>query len=204
MLPLLSGLGAGLTLIVAIGAQNAFVLRQGLRRQHVLALCLLCSGSDALLISLGTLGLGAVVERAPLALDVMRWAGVVFLLGYAGLALRRALRPAALASDGRSDSLSLGRVLAQGAAFTFLNPHVYLDTMLLLGSLANSHGPTLRWAFVAGATVSSVLWFFGLGYGARLLGPLFARHQSWRWLDIVVAAVMVALAVSLMVSSVEG
>ncbi|MDR1266744.1 MAG: LysE/ArgO family amino acid transporter [Propionibacteriaceae bacterium] len=204
MLPLLSGLGAGLTLIVAIGAQNAFVLRQGLRRQHVLALCLLCSGSDALLISLGTLSLGAVVERTPLALDVMRWAGVVFLLGYAGLALRRALRPTALASDGRSGSLSLGKVLAQGAAFTFLNPHVYLDTMLLLGSLANSHGPTSRWAFVAGATVGSVLWFFGLGYGARLLGPLFARPQAWRWLDIVVAAVMIALAVSLTVSSVKG
>ncbi|MDR0848636.1 MAG: LysE/ArgO family amino acid transporter [Propionibacteriaceae bacterium] len=194
----LAGLGSGFSLIVAIGAQNAFVLRQGIRREHIFAICLLCALSDAVLITLGIVGLGALVERAPIALDIMRWAGVVFLLAYAVFALKRAMKPKAMDVDSSAGTrLGLGAALAQAAAFTYLNPHVYLDTVMLLGSIANTHGPTLRWWFAAGAVTASVLWFFGLGYGARLLAPLFAKPLAWRVLDVLIAAVMVFIAVTL-------
>jgi L-lysine exporter family protein LysE/ArgO len=194
---LVSGFGAGVALIVAIGAQNAFVLRQGIRREHVGPLCLLCALADVGLITAGMLGLGLVVEWYPAAVEVMRWAGVAFLIAYAGLALYRAFHPATMAVDGRTARLSLLAVLAQGAAFTFLNPHVYLDTVLLLGSLANTHGTTLRWAFMAGASLASFTWFFALGYGAKLLQPVFAKPRAWQVLDTVIAAVMLFIALSL-------
>ena len=196
---LLAGLGSGLSLIVAIGAQNAFVLRQGLRREHVGAVALLCALADALLIGAGVLGIGTLVERAPVVLDVVRWGGVVFLLGYAGLALRRAVHPDGLSTGESRTRASLGTALAAAAALTFLNPHVYLDTVLLLGSIANQHGPDGRWVFAAGATLGSFAWFFGLGYGARRLAPLFAQPVAWRVLDGLIAVVMTLIALSLAV-----
>jgi L-lysine exporter family protein LysE/ArgO len=193
----LAGLLAGLSLIVAIGAQNAFVLRQGIRREHVGAVALLCSLADAVLILAGVAGIGTIVERAPVVLDVVRWAGAAFLLGYALLALRRALHPGELHAATGGARVALGAVLTTAAALTFLNPHVYLDTVLLLGSIANQHGDDGRWAFALGAVLGSFTWFFGLAYGARRLAPLFARPSAWRVLDGVIAAVMTAIAVSL-------
>ena len=197
---LLTGFATGLSLIVAIGAQNAFVLRQGLRREHVLPVAALCATADALLVTAGVAGVGTLVESAPLVVDVLRWGGVAFLLAYAALALRRALRPGALVVEDRAPSRLLP-VLGTAAALTFLNPHVYLDTVLLLGSIAAQHGPDGRWVFAAGAVVASVVWFFGLGLGARRLAPLFTRPAAWRVVDLLVAAVMVAVAVGLVTSA---
>jgi L-lysine exporter family protein LysE/ArgO len=193
----LAGFGTGLSLIVAIGAQNAFVLRQGIRREHVAAVALLCSVADAALILAGVTGIGTIVERAPVLLDVVRWAGAAFLLAYAVLALRRAVRPGELHAATGGAPVGLRPVLLTAAALTFLNPHVYLDTVLLLGSIANQHGHDGRWVFALGATAGSLLWFFGLAYGARRLAPLFARPSAWRVLDGVIAAVMAAIALSL-------
>lgn len=194
---LLAGLGTGLSLIVAIGAQNAFVLRQGIRREHVGAVALLCALADALLIGAGVLGIGSLVERAPGVLDVVRWGGVAFLLCYAALALRRAVHPDALRAGESGTGASLRAALTTAAALTFLNPHVYLDTVLLLGSIANQHGDDGRWVFAAGATLGSFAWFFGLGYGARRLAPLFAKPMAWRVLDGLIAVVMILIALSL-------
>ncbi len=224
MLPsLVAGLGLGLSLIVAIGAQNLFVLRQGVRREHVLAVALVCAISDALLIVVGVSGLGLALDALPWLIDVVRWAGFAFLLAYGLLAARRALRPTggALSVDdsahtpeagdavaGRSagtgpalrgDTLTrtrLAPVLLTCLALTWLNPHVYLDTVFLLGSVASTHGEH-RWWFAAGASVASVVWFFGLAFGARYLGRWLATPRAWRVLDGVIAVVMVAIAVSL-------
>lgn len=192
-----TGLAAGLTLIVAIGSQNAFVLRQGLRRSHVALVVTVCAVSDLLLIVLGVGGLGAAIERAPVVLEVVRWAGAAFLAGYAGLAAWRAVRGERLDVDGGPASTSWRAALGTCLALTWLNPHVYLDTVLLLGSLANTHGTPGRWWFAAGAALGSVLWFSALGVGARFLAPLFARPWSWRILDALIAVVMLLLAVLL-------
>ena len=197
----LAGLGFGLSLIVAIGAQNAFVLRQGLRREHVLAVVLVCALSDAVLILLGIAGAGAVIEAVPVVLTVVRYAGAAFLLVYGLLAARRALRPAALTADGPAVRASLAATVGTTLAFTWLNPHVYLDTVVLLGSIANTHGDG-RWWFGVGAVLGSIIWFTALGYGARLLQPVFAKPAAWRVLDAVIAVVMVALAVSLVVGAI--
>ena len=194
---LLAGLGSGLSLIVAIGAQNAFVLRQGIRREHVGPVALLCALADALLIAAGVLGIGTLVERAPALLDVVRWGGVAFLLCYAALALHRAVHPEVLRAGESRDGVSLGAALTTAAALTFLNPHVSLDTVLLLGSIANQHGDDGRWVFAAGAALGSFAWFFGLGYGARRLAPLFANVVAWRVLDALIALVMTVIALSL-------
>ena len=193
----LAGLGLGLSLIVAIGAQNAFVLRQGLRREHVFAVVAVCALSDVVLILAGVAGTGAVLERVPWLVTVVRVAGGLFLLGYAVLAARRALRPTALDTSAGGARVSLGAVAGTALALTWLNPHVYLDTVLLLGSVAGTHGDQ-RWWFAAGACAASVLWFTGLGVGARALRPVFARPAAWRVLDGVIAVVMAALAVSLL------
>ena len=198
VLAALAGLGFGLSLIVAIGAQNAFVLRQGLLRSHVLIVVAICALSDAVLILAGVAGIGVVVERVPVVLVVVRVAGAVFLAVYGVLAARRALRPSVLAADGRVGTGSAWAVALTCLALTWLNPHVYLDTVLLLGSVANTHGDD-RWWFAAGAAVGSLLWFSALGYGARLLRPVFARPMAWRILDAAIAVVMLALAVSLVV-----
>jgi L-lysine exporter family protein LysE/ArgO len=193
----LAGLGFGFSLIIAIGAQNAFVLRQGLRREHVLPIVVLCATSDAVLIAVGVAGLGSLLQAAPWLLTVARIAGAMFLLGYAALAVRRALVPVALAASPEGPRISLWTALAACTALTWLNPHVYLDTVLLLGSVAGTHGPD-RWWFGLGAATASILWFTALGFGARLLRPVFSRAVSWRVLDAVIAAVMIAIAAGLL------
>ena len=193
----LSGYLTGLSLIVAIGAQNAFVLRQGLRRRHVLRVVAVCAVSDLLLILAGVAGIGTIVEQAPVVLVVVRWCGAAFLLGYGVLAAGRALRGGQL--EAAADrQLSTSAVLAAALAFTWLNPHVYLDTVLLVGSIASTHGSPGRWWFAAGACTASLTWFTALGYGARALTPVFRRRNAWRVLDGGIAVVMFALAASLL------
>jgi L-lysine exporter family protein LysE/ArgO len=197
LLAMLAGLGFGLSLIIAIGAQNAYVLRQGLRREHVLAVVLVCALSDAILITVGVAGFGTIVQLAPWLLVVVRIAGAVFLLVYGALALRRALKPSKLTTDAAGATAALLPVLGTAVALTWLNPHVYLDTIVLLGGVAGTHGADRGW-FGVGAALGSVLWFSLLGFGARLLRPVFARPIAWRVLDVFVAVVMVAIAISLL------
>lgn len=199
ILPLFSGLSAGLSLIVAIGAQNAFVLRQGIQRSHVALVVAVCAVSDLVLIVLGVAGIGVLLDRAPAALVVIRWAGAAFLLVYGALAARRAVRGEQLVLPGDKPTSSRAVVLATCLTFTWLNPHVYLDTVLLLGSLAATHGESGRWWFAAGAGLGSIVWFTALGAGARYLTTLFQRRAAWRVLDAVIAAVMFTLAVLLLV-----
>jgi L-lysine exporter family protein LysE/ArgO len=194
---LLSGLGAGLSLIVAIGAQNAFVLRQGLRREHVLPIVLICIVSDAVLMLLGVAGIGGLTQAAPLAVEILRWAGAGFLLVYAVFSARRALHPARLETVGPDGGMKRLAAILTCLSITWLNPHVYLDTVVLLGSLASSQGADGRWFFAAGAVTGSVLWFSGLGYGARLLAPVFAKPAAWRVLDGAISVFMIVLALTL-------
>ncbi|WP_328301892.1 LysE/ArgO family amino acid transporter [Streptomyces sp. NBC_00435] len=198
----LAGFGTGLSLIVAIGAQNAFVLRQGVRRHSVLAVVAICAVSDAALIALGVAGVGAFVTAWPPALTLVGLVGGAFLICYGFLAARRVLRPApgaALTAEGAGTDpataragVSTRRAVLTCLAMTWLNPHVYLDTVLLVGSLAADRGD-LRWAFGIGAALASLTWFGALGYGARLLSGLFARPSAWRVLDGFVAATMVTM-----------
>ncbi|TAL13442.1 MAG: amino acid transporter [Frankiales bacterium] len=196
LLAAFAGLGLGLALIVAIGAQNAFVLRQGLRGEHVVAVVAVCALSDLLLIIAGVAGTGALLDRVPTAVPVMRWLGAAFLLGYGALAARRALRPAGALVAQASQQKPLLPTVLTASALTWLNPHVYLDTVVLLGSVAATHDD-LRWHFGAGAAVGSLLWFSALGAGARLLRPVFAKPGAWRVLDATIAVVMGILAVGL-------
>ncbi|WP_066289188.1 LysE/ArgO family amino acid transporter [Arthrobacter sp. B6] len=199
--PTLLGFGTGLALIVAIGSQNAFVLRQGIRGEHVAAVVLVCTVSDALLIAAGIAGIGALLEASPAVVHVARYAGAAFLVGYAAMAARRAIRPGALTTSGRQNALSAGAAISTVLALTWLNPHVYLDTVLLLGSVANQQTQDLRWWFGAGAIAASTAWFSALGFGARILRPFFARPSSWRLLDGLIAVVMLALGVRLAVGA---
>lgn len=196
------GFVLGGSLIVAIGAQNAFVLRQGLRREHVGAIVVFCIVADALLMLAGVAGLGAVLGHRPEFARVLTIGGAVFLSVYGLRALWRALRPGALrvADDGRR--VTLAAALAQCAAFTLLNPHVYLDTVLLVGSLGARLGEA-RWWFAAGAAAASCAWFVSLGFGARLLAPLFARPRAWQALDGLIGVVMLALAAMLVGAAVS-
>ena len=198
LLAALDGFLLGGSLIIAIGAQNAFVLRQGLKREFVLAVCLVCALSDALLIAAGVAGLGALVQRSDTAILAITLGGSLFLFAYGAMAFFRAARPRALdVGGGRAGSLAAA--LSAALAFTFLNPHVYLDTVLLLGGLSGRYAGDVRLAYGAGAVVASFVWFFGLGYGARLLAPLFARPSAWRVLDIGIGIVMWSLAAGLAV-----
>jgi len=199
--PMLVGFGTGLSLIVAIGAQNAFVLQQGIRRQHVLPVVLICGLTDALLELLGIAGIGFVVERAPLVLEVIRWGGVAFLLWYAWGAARRALRPEALVAEQGSQA-GLRQTVLACLAITYLNPHVYLDTMVLMGSVGNAQGDPARWWFAAGGALASIIWFAVLGYGARALTRFFATPRSWQILDWCIAVTMVLIAVRLVLGGV--
>lgn len=201
--PAIAGLLLGGSLIIAIGAQNAFILRQGLLRQHVFILCLICALSDALLIGLGVAGLGAIISGSALLIGVVTLGGAVFLAVYAVMALGRAISPSALEA-ARTAPGSLKAAVLMCLAFTFLNPHVYLDTVLLVGGLSGRYEGTARLAFALGAMSASFLWFFGLGYGARVLEPLFARPSAWRVLDGLIAAVMAALSVSLLIRFFAG
>lgn len=194
ILPLFSGLSAGLSLIVAIGAQNAFVLRQGIQRSHVVMVVAVCAVSDLVLILLGVAGIGGLLDKAPAALVVIRWVGAAFLLVYGALAAWRAVRGEQLENPGDKPAGGRAAVLGTCLAFTWLNPHVYLDTVLLLGSLAAAQGETGRWWFAAGAGLGSIAWFTALGAGARFLTSLFQRRAAWRVLDAGIAVVMVTLA----------
>jgi L-lysine exporter family protein LysE/ArgO len=213
--PVLAGIGLGFSLIVAIGAQNLFVLRQGLRREHVFVVAAICAVSDAALIALGVSGVGLVLHAVPWLIDVVRWVGAAFLVVYGILAARRAWRPtgqalavsvaeadAEAAVDGPAAPAATATrtrvlpVVATCLALTWLNPHVYLDTVFLLGTVANSRGDD-RWLFAAGAMLASVVWFFGLAYGARFLGRWLSTPRAWRILDAVIAVVMIGLGVSL-------
>lgn len=188
-------LGAGL--IVAIGAQNAFVLRQGLLRRHVLPVAFLCAASDALLIALGTAGLGSLIAGRPGLLRLVGLGGAAFLFWYGIVALRRATRPHRLQTAGPTEN-RLAAAVATCLALTFLNPHVYLDTVVLLGSISARFTGAGRTAFAAGAMTASFAWFFSLGYGARLLTPLFARPLAWWILDALIALTMAVLALLLL------
>ncbi|MDH6229992.1 L-lysine exporter family protein LysE/ArgO [Mesorhizobium soli] len=192
----LSGFLLGASLIIAIGAQNAFILRQGLLRQHVFILCLICALSDAVLIAAGVAGLGTLISQSPILINVVTIGGAIFLFSYAIIAFRRAMKPDVLKAANAGEG-SLKAAVAACLAFTFLNPHVYLDTVVLLGSLsARFDGPD-RMAYGLGAALASFVWFFGLGYGARLLQPIFAKESAWRVLDILIGLVMAAIGVSL-------
>ncbi|MCC2321091.1 LysE/ArgO family amino acid transporter [Cellulomonas xiejunii] len=206
-----AGLGLGLGLIVAIGAQNAHVLRYGLRRERVGLVVAICAVSDLVLIAVGAAGVGTVIAASPTLTVVMTLLGAVVLVAYGAAAARRAVRgdgtlvvdgtaPVAARPDGRAAAMT---VAATTLALTWLNPHVYLDTVVLLGSLAAGQGDG-RWWFAAGAGVGSVLWFTALGYGAALLRPVFARPVAWRVLDAVIAVVMVAIAAGLVMGLAEG
>nr|WP_315914568.1 LysE family transporter [Arthrobacter sp. lap29] len=196
-----TGLGAGLALIIAIGAQNAFVLRQGIRGEHVGLVVLVCMLSDVVLIAAGIVGIGAVITAVPAVVVAVRLAGAAFLIGYAALAAKRAVHPGALVtgvqgSGGQQGALGRKAALVTALTLTWLNPHVYLDTVLLLGTLANQQGE-LRWWFGAGAIVGSVIWFSALGYGAKFLRPIFAKPGAWRVLDGLIAAVMLFLGIKM-------
>ena len=224
VLAIAAGFGTGLSLIVAIGSQNAFVLRQGIRRDAVLVVVAVCIASDAMLITLGVGGVGATIGAWPSALTIIAVAGGAFLLGYGALAARRALRPPKTCLQGRASAPktclqgrasapalqptdlvgrqvgSRRRALVTSLALTWLNPHVYLDTVLLLGSVAAGHG-ALRWDFALGAMLASICWFAALGFGARLLSGFFAGPSAWRMLDGLVAATMFTLGVGLLASA---
>jgi L-lysine exporter family protein LysE/ArgO len=196
--PLLVGFVASFTLIAAIGAQNAFVLRQGIRREHVLPVVAMCTVSDIALIAAGIAGVGALVSAHPNALNVAKFGGAAFLVGYGLLAAKRAWRPSSL-TPSEGAPARLGAVLLTCAALTFLNPHVYLDTVVLLGALANEHRDG-RWLFGIGAVTASAVWFVSLGLGARRLAGVFATPLTWRILDGIIAATMTALGLSLALS----
>ena len=193
----LSGLLLGLSLIVAVGAQNAFVLRQGLRREHVFAVSAVCAVSDAMLIAAGVAGFGTLVTALPWLAPVMRYGGALFLFLYAVRSFAvAAWRNSAGLDPAADEPKSLRATILTCLAFTWLNPHVYLDTVVLLGSISSGYAGR-RLAFGAGAATGSFLFFFALGYGARLLRPLFARPAAWRVLDAIIGITMLALAVKL-------
>ena len=192
MQTMIAGFGLGLSLILAIGAQNAFVLRQGIRRSHVFAVCLTCALSDALLIAAGVAGFGSLAQAVPWIETVMRWGGALFLIAYGARALLSAWRGGAVLSVKGGAVEALGPVLATCLALTWLNPHVYLDTVVLLGSVAAQYEDRL--SFAVGAMTASFVFFFTLGFGARRLAPLFARPQAWRVLDLGVGLLMWAIA----------
>ena len=195
---LVSGFFLGAGLIIAIGAQNAFILRQGLKKQYVFVLCLICSLSDAVLIVVGVAGLGHWISKSPQLITLVTIAGALFLGFYGFRAAIRAIRTETL-DPAKSGSDSLKQAIAACLAFTFLNPHVYLDTVVLVGGLSATYSGAARVAFATGAVAASFTWFFALGYGARLLTPLFARPSAWRMLDGIIALIMWALAGSLLI-----
>jgi L-lysine exporter family protein LysE/ArgO len=198
LLPLIQGFGLGGSLIIAIGAQNAFVLRQGLKRQHVFATAFICTLCDAVLIALGVGGLGTLIAAIPVLTIIATWGGAAFLLYYGFRSFRSALKPSALDTDKTSvQATHLRNTILALLAISLLNPHVYLDTVVLVGSVG-AHYPTQeRLEFALGAMLASLTWFFGLAYGAGWLAPLFRRPIAWRILDAVVGCVMWTIAASL-------
>jgi len=197
----IAGVALGASLIIAIGAQNAFVLRQGLARNHVAAVVATCIACDVTLITLGAIGFGSLISRYPAVTAIAAWAGAAFLIVYGALALRSALRPAALHAEAAAAraAATLAGTIAATLAVSLLNPHVYLDTVVLIGSLASQYPPGPRAWFAAGAATASVVWFSALGFGARLLAPVFDRPSAWRVLDAIIVAIMWSIAASLIV-----
>ncbi len=198
------GLALGLGLIVAIGAQNAFVLRQGLRREHVGTVVLFCAVADAALIAAGVLGMAQALGESPRLARALALAGAVFLAVYGGQALRRARHAHRLEAVAGGVGLTKGAAVAQAAAFTLLNPHVYLDTVLLVGSIGAQQPAALRGWFVAGASGASLFWFSLLGFGARWLAPLFARPRAWQVLDGLIGVTMFVLSALLVRHALVG
>lgn len=192
-----NGLFMSLVLIVAIGAQNAYVLRQGLRREHVSAVVLFCAASDAVLIGAGVAGMAQALKGRPEFAAVLAGLGALFLGGYGLRALWRSRKAGALRTAAQGASLSRAAVLAQAAGFTLLNPHVYLDTVLLVGGTGAQYAGSLKAWFVAGSALASALWFSALGFGARWLAPVFARPRAWQLLDLLIGGTMLVLAAAL-------
>ncbi len=192
-----AGFALGFSLILAIGAQNAFVLRQGLRREHVFVLCMTCAVSDAILIAVGVAGFGSLAQVAPWFEPVMRYGGSAFLVWYALRSFRSAWQGGDAMSVDRGARSSLRTALLTVLAFTWLNPHVYLDTVVLIGSISAQYDDRL--GFALGAILSSFVFFFSLGYGAAVLSPIFARRRAWQVLDIVIGIVMLGIAAKLVV-----
>jgi L-lysine exporter family protein LysE/ArgO len=193
-----AGFFTGLSLIIAIGAQNAYVLRLGLMRHHVFAVVLFCAVSDAVLIIAGVAGLGALIQQLPLLLEIFRYAGAAYLIWFGIGAVRRAINPKTLEAQG--ESFPLVKTLGTMAALTWLNPHVYLDTVILLGSIGNQFQPN-QWWFALGGAIASFVWFFSLGYGAKLLSRFMASVRFWQVLDMAIAVVMFTIAGTLLFSS---
>lgn len=194
----LQGFGMMLSLIVAIGAQNTFLLRQSLAHRRMTPLVLICWLSDVTLVLIGVSGLGAVIENLPVAMTVIKICGAAVLLGYAAMAIRRAVRGESLEIDPANRRRSTASVIGTCLAITWLNPHVYVDTVLMIGGVANSHGDPGRWWFAAGTLLGSIAWFAALGYGARLLRPLFRTPRAWRILDSAIAVIMIITAIKLL------
>ena len=194
---LLTGLLLGASLIMAIGAQNTFVLRQGIRREHVGAVVAVCALLDIALMSAGVMGLGALVTAQPRLLTAAALGGAALLAWYGLMALRRALHPGALQAAGQGPPLPMGRVVAQALSISLLNPHVYLDTVVLVGAVGARQPAGTQGAFLLGSSLASVLWFALLGYGGRALAPLFTRPMAWRLLDFFVALTMFTIAARL-------
>jgi L-lysine exporter family protein LysE/ArgO len=195
MLAFLPGLFTGLSLIIAIGAQNAFVIRQGLTKKHVFLVVAVCAIADALLILLGIAGLGALIQGLPWLLEAIRWFGVAYLTWFGIKSIRFAFKSQSLDATG-NQSESASKVLAAVLGFTFLNPHVYLDTVILLGSIGNQFGED-RWWFGLGATLGSILWFGSLGFGAKAAARFMSKPVFWRVLDSLIAVVMFSVALFL-------
>jgi L-lysine exporter family protein LysE/ArgO len=187
------GLAMSFGLIVAIGAQNAFVLRQGLRREHVGAVVLFCAAADAVLMAAGVMGMAQALGQSPVLARALALAGAGFLAVYGWQALRRARHVRQLGASAAGSALSLGAATAQAAAFTLLNPHVYLDTVLLVGSIGAQQPAALQGWFIAGAAGASLAWFSSIGFGARWLAPWFARPTAWQVLDRLIGATMFVL-----------
>ncbi|MFN4154796.1 MAG: LysE/ArgO family amino acid transporter [Paracoccaceae bacterium] len=196
MTTLLAGFLTSLSLIAAIGAQNAFVLRQGLRREHLLPVVLTCALSDALLIAAGVAGFGTLTALAPWITSVMLYAGAAFLIAYGALRFRAAARGGESLQPAPGTTASLGRTLATVLVLTWANPHVYLDTVVLLGAISAQYAPQ-HWTFAAAAIAGSFAFFTALGFGARLVAPLFANPKAWVWLELVIGTTMWLIAAAL-------
>ncbi len=190
----LTGLLLGGSLIIAIGSQNAYVLKQGLLKSHVFIICLICALSDALLIILGTSGVGAIIEKHPEWLKAVTWFGAAYLIAFAFMSFRAAFNGETLQTASNTTSQSTKTVVTTVLALTFLNPHVYLDTVLLIGSIASSYSGADKIYFMLGTVSASFIWFFGLGYGARFLSPLFSNPKAWKILNIMIGIVILWIA----------
>lgn len=193
-----AGFFTSLGFIVAIGAQNAYILRQGIRREHTWMIIAVCAISDIVLIFAGTAGVGAILTSAPALIEVMRWCGAAYLLWFAYQSVRSAVRPQGLIAEA-GQSVPMKKALLAVLAITWLNPHVYLDTVIMVGSIANHQGPDARWWFATGASLASVVWFLTIGLGARGLSGVLAKPRAWQLLDFAIAGIMAALAVMLIV-----